>query len=271
MKLTKVLLSFFILNLVGACATKSDKRQLEKDIFEIQTRLLQMEKQQVSTSQKATNSEQSRTATTNAKLDVLDRDLRMMKGEIDALRMGVITGQLPGLTEEEREKSIASTLTSMETRLVALEESTEELLSVIKKLNSKPKKKKSTSISSLKNLQNAFDKKRYTDVKNDATKVAKKLKGQDREQALFLGAESLYKLGNLREAALKFNDFIESKPTKKYLPKAKMRMGDCFKLLGDTTTAKLYYEELITEFPDSSEASTAKELLSKLGSSTTKG
>jgi TolA-binding protein len=44
-----------------------------------------------------------------------------------------------------------------------------------------------------------------------------------------------------------------------------MRIGDCFKNLGDDTTARLYYEELIKEYPKSEEASKARESLAKLG------
>jgi TolA-binding protein len=69
----------------------------------------------------------------------------------------------------------------------------------------------------------------------------------------------------MREAALKFNEFLESKPGKKYLATAKMRIGDCFRHLGDGATAKVYYEELIKEFPDSDEATKAKEGLGDKG------
>ena len=65
----------------------------------------------------------------------------------------------------------------------------------------------------------------------------------------YLYAESLFKLGNLKDAAIEFHDFLDSKPPVKYLPHAKMRMGDCYRHLGDKETASIYYEELITEFP----------------------
>jgi TolA-binding protein len=44
-----------------------------------------------------------------------------------------------------------------------------------------------------------------------------------------------------------------------------MRLGDCFRNLGDAGTAKIYYEELIKEFPNSNEASKAKERLAEIG------
>jgi TolA-binding protein len=69
----------------------------------------------------------------------------------------------------------------------------------------------------------------------------------------------------MRIAALKYNEFLESNPPKNYLPLVKMRLGDCFRNLGDAGTAKIYYEELIKEFPNSNEASKAKERLAEIG------
>ncbi|MFY7927394.1 MAG: tetratricopeptide repeat protein, partial [Oligoflexus sp.] len=69
--------------------------------------------------------------------------------------------------------------------------------------------------------------------------------------------------GQIREAALSFNDFIDSKP-KDNLAVALLRMGDCFKELGDVETAKIYYEELIQKFASSDEAKQAKSKLAKL-------
>ena len=80
----------------------------------------------------------------------------------------------------------------------------------------------------------------------------------------YLYAESLYKLGSLKDAAIEFHDFIDSKPPVKYLPHAKMRMGDCYRHLGDKETAVIYYEELISEYPKTEEADYAKERLAKI-------
>jgi TolA-binding protein len=47
-----------------------------------------------------------------------------------------------------------------------------------------------------------------------------------------------------------------------------MRLGDCFRHLGDNETAKLYYEELIRDFPNTDEAAKAKERLAEKGGGT---
>ena len=44
-----------------------------------------------------------------------------------------------------------------------------------------------------------------------------------------------------------------------------LRMGDCFRHLGDKKTALVYYSELIDRFPKSSEAKQAETHLKRLG------
>ena len=116
---------------------------------------------------------------------------------------------------------------------------------------------------SVADLQKEFDDKHYKWVADDAAKLLRSAEGADKEQARFLVAESYFKLGDFRQAALKYNDFLESKPAKKNVPLAKMHMGDAFRKLGDAETAKVYYEELIKEFPTSDEAAKAKDRLAE--------
>ncbi len=251
-----------IFTLLFGCFTPSEKKQMRKDMFDMQTRLLQLEGQ-LNGDKKAVGESTKRLASTNSQLDKINLDLQRIRGELDTLRVGVVTGQLPG-TEGIQEGSIAANVADMSTRVEALESSMEEILSAIQKAGIKKKTSKRKSVSGIKSLQAAFDKKQFKYVAEDAPGVLKNTKSSDKDDVLFLYAESLYKLGKLRDAALKYNDLLDSKPEKKYMAKAKLRMGDCFRHLGDKVTAKLYYEELISEFPDAEEAGTAKDRLSDI-------
>ena len=75
------------------------------------------------------------------------------------------------------------------------------------------------------------------------------------------------KLNRYKEAALQFNELVELKPAAKSMALAKLRLGDCFKAMGDKDTSKLFYDEVIAKFPDSPEAAKAKK---SLGGSTKK-
>ena len=77
-------------------------------------------------------------------------------------------------------------------------------------------------------------------------------------------AESTFKLGRIRDAALHFNDLAEAGSDKKYLRLAKLRLGDCFRYLGDKQTARLFYQDVVTNFADSEEAKKAAEKLEAL-------
>ncbi len=249
-----------------ACITPSEKKDMKGDIFNVQTRLLNLERQVTDTSKdaKATgDSAAKRLANSASEMDRLAADLQKLHGDMDTLRVGVMTGQMPGVDPAQQENSLAATLIKINERLEAVEESQAELLEALKKAGLSAKKKKERKVGGVDDLEKAYNDKHYKQVIEDGPKVMKDVSGDDKEQTKFLVADSYFKLGKMREAALKFNEFLEAKPGKKYLATAKMRIGDCFRHLGDGATAKVYYEELIKEFPDSEEAGKAKERLAE--------
>lgn len=251
-----------------ACITPSEKRQLHDDVFNVQTRLLNLERLLVDTSKESKASGESATkriATNQAELDRLGREIQQLHGDVDALRVGVVTGQMPGIDPAQQENSLATTIAKLGERLEAIEQSQEELIEALHKAGLKSGKKKDSrkTIASVSEMQQAFDAQHYKQVVDEASHVLKGLEGGERDHARYLLAESFYKLGKLREAALRFNDLMEGKPDAKWMAPAKMRIGDCFRRLGDTATAKVYYEELIKDFPRSDEAVKAKERLAE--------
>jgi TolA-binding protein len=267
---------------LAGCLTPAEEQQLRDDIFGLQTRILQMENQ-LSAQGKEINTATSRQeASVSTRLDKISIELQRIKGDIDALRIGVTTGQLPG-TDPDQEGSVAKTLTQLGERMTAVEENQNKILGVIdksvesgKKSDKKDEKakdkekaakateKKSASLKNLDDLRTAFDKKKFKTIAEEGEKVLGSLKAKkDKQEATYIIAESLYKSGEIREAALKYNDYIESKP-KENMSVALLRMGDCFQQLGDAETAKIYYQELIQKYGSSAEAKQAKNKLAKL-------
>jgi TolA-binding protein len=279
--MTKIAIVTILVSALSGCITPSEKKAMQGDIFNTQTRLLNLEQQLTQSSQEAAKSGEStvkRIANTKAELDRIAKELQEIRGEIDALKQGVSAGALPG-SDPTNENTVAFKLTNLSDRIVAVEEQQMELLDAINKAGkSKAKDKKGGDakksdksaatagpIDSLDDLEGAYDGKKYQAVADAAPKVLKAAAAGDKERVRFLNAEALFKLGKMRDAALKFNELIESNPSKRYLPLAKMRMGDCFRNLGDGSTAKVYYEELIKEFPNSDEAAKAKERMAEIG------
>jgi TolA-binding protein len=87
----------------------------------------------------------------------------------------------------------------------------------------------------------------------------------EKEEFFSIYAESLFKNGDIKEAAIKYNEFLDMKPSKKFLPLAKMRMGDCYRHLGDNDTALIYYNEVIKDFPKSDQGMKSKERVAQIG------
>lgn len=266
--------SIIVVVLLTACMTPREKRQMQQDVFSLQTRLLTMEQSFADNSKvvrSTGDSTSKRIASTRTELDKIQQDIQRIKGDIDMLKIAVRTGRIPG--DATGEESVGARLDSISERLAAVEGEQENVVQAIQSAGGSSKQAKVTKrsnnnarepITSAKSMQTAFDGKRYLHVVEDGPKVIDEASGKSKQQAQFLYAESLYKLGRLRDAALRFSEFVESKPDKKYLPLAKMRLGDCFRHLGDKDTSKIFYEELVQEFPKSPEAEKARERLSEL-------
>ncbi len=252
----------------ASCVTTAQKEKMENDIFTLQTRLLQLESRQKGGSE--TQAIQSRTlATSTSTVEKHDLELRRITGELEAIKIGVVTGELPGTAESS--PSVAKSIKELETRLAAIEEEQKAIVKALEaagqKRGGKPEKSENKAvdkaIASVSDLKKAYDEKKYKAVVADAPAILGKASKSDKSEGLLVFAESLFKLNKLRDAALRYNEYLETGATTQ-LAHVKMRMGDCFRALGDKSTAKVYYEELVNQYPSTAEAIQAKEQLAKL-------
>ncbi len=259
--------------LASACATRAKHAALESDLFVLKKRVLDIEygidatRKEQDTHSSAGN---KRIASVHSRISAIETRLQKITGLLDAMKVGVITGRYPGLSAEH--ESVASTLSDLQARTAALNTTQETLLKEFKALLAlydKKKKvkrsKKRSKITDLAGLKVAFGRQRYSHVFEDAQAVIKRLQGQPtRFEAMYLLAESAFKLGKIRDAALYFNDLVDAGSDKRYLRLAKLRLGDCFSHLGDKKTARLFYQDVANNFADSEEAKTATEKLQAL-------
>ncbi len=255
-----------------ACITPAREREMRNEIFNLQTRLMELERQSrekgeaLSTSSEAAN---QRIASTSSQLEKIHRDLAKINGEIDALKIGVATGKMPGT--DPAEESIGTAILEIQQRLGAIEEKQTAIESALEN-KSASKSAKSTAKDedsgggSAKSIRAAFKAKSYQQVIDGAPDLIAKLKDKKiKLEMMYYLAESFFKLGKLRESALKFNEFIDAGGSGDQLVFSKMRLGDSFRGLGDTATAKLYYEDIIKNHAKSAEAERAKQRLAELG------
>ena len=259
--------------LASACATRAKHAALESDLFVLKKRMLDIE-HSIDTTRKEQDTKSTsgnkRIAGVQGRLDAIETKLQKMTGLLDAVKVGVITGRYPGLSAEH--ESVAGTLSDLQTRTdelsatqATLMKEFKALLALYDKKNKVKRSKKRKKITDLAGLKAAFGRKHYRYVFEDAQAVIKRLQDQPtRFEAMYLLAESTFKLGKIRDAALHFNDLAEAGDDKKYLRLAKLRLGDCFRHLGDKKTARLFYQDVVTNFADSDEAKKATEKLQAL-------
>jgi tetratricopeptide (TPR) repeat protein len=277
-----------------ACQT-SRIEQLEGNLFKQQVKVIELEKDMGEGFDKTLdkgNQVQKQSANLLVQIDRMEASKQHILGELDLLKQAVTTGEIPGekrvdsiaarikLLEistrnlEEQKQSIQksySRMSALDKKITALEKTQIEILQLFSKIekiqafnNTNKKKKKRETLTSLAKLQSAFKKKQYLYIAEDAPAALKKRKGQEFTDVKFIYAESIFKLGRISDAALVFNELITEKYNKRYLPKIQLRMGDCFRLLGDTKAALVYYEELIEKHPHAKEVKYAKKYIPRL-------
>lgn len=274
-----------LIGLLCGCLTPAKEKQFRDDIQNLQARVIQLEsylQERDKNFKSVGDNVTQQIAATSTKMEKMSVELQKVKGDVDAMRVGITTGQFPGI-DPSQEGSLTYTLNNLSERLTQVEADQEEILSAIRKASGGKKdkgaknedkagkgkaesaEKKSPPLSTAQEVRKAFEARKFKKVAEDAPNVLKKVKNKSqKEDVTFVLAESLFKDGQLREAALRYNDFLEMKPGEKSnIPLAKMRLGDCFRQLGDKATAKIYYEELVANHPDSSEAGIAKDRLAK--------
>jgi tetratricopeptide (TPR) repeat protein len=254
----------------SSCVSIRQKREQDETIMAMQTHILQLEDSMNTgrvSEQKTGETRHKLVASAAGDLERLSIEMKRMKGDIDALRIGVETGQLPG-QETQSENSVGNKLADVIARLAALESQQVEFAQALERhpsssIKSPPKKAASSGSENAdsSSVKLAFERKHYKEVVEDAPSILKKEKGRDRLSVLMMYGESLLKLNRPKEAALQFNEVVELKPNDKDMALAKLRLADSFKMMGEKETSQLYYEEVATKFPGTPEGDKAKKAL----------
>lgn len=253
--------------------------EIRKELFNVNTRLLALENE-LQDKQQA-NSRQYVTA--SGRVSQMQEDIQKLKGEVDRLQIGVQKGEIPGMPNNPHEPSVAHQLASIneklhqldlekiatfEDRLIALEKAQNEILTILEKMDTKKKgaSSKKANLNSLKTIEAAFHKKQFQAIVEEAPHLLadKSHHKQDIDKIRYFYSESLFKVGNVRDAAISFGELMKKENLGEYGPKIHLRMGDCFKNLGDKKTAIAYYKKLIEKFPNSTESESAKKQLKTL-------
>ncbi len=263
----KVLMCLAPLTLSG-CFTPKKEKEIKDQIFEVKTKLMELEKVSQEKGQTVDVSRRN-IASTHTEIERINVELQRIKGELESLKIATKTGEIPGSDPEA--DSVGKRIRDLEARVEAVElgSSTKSggagagagAAGAAKVAPSDPKK------ISVNEIRSSFNNKKFSFVIANAEGVLQRLKTKGtKEEVAYYEAESLFRLSRYREAALKFADFGEQYSGSARISYSKLRLGDCFKQLGDAQAAKSYYKEILTKYPKSEEANKAKENLDALES-----
>ncbi len=263
----------FIYLVSSSCVSRST----ENDIASLKSRMIQLEN--TINSGKTSYAEKSDLDSKNilaisSSIEEINIQLQKINGDLDYIKTAIkLSGDSD--TEGDKESSfdssvpIGEVVASLNQKVNSLEEAHTTLLETIKsQIGSSASSSKSgkSTLKSAQDVQQAYIQKKYSLIVNEAPDLYKKVKGkQEKADILYYLAESLFKQGQLNESALKFNELVE---LKQKVSTAKLRLGDVFYKLGDRSTAKLYYQDLVDNHPKSKEARSAKEKLDTISKQT---
>ncbi|MBC61788.1 MAG: hypothetical protein CMP11_04960 [Zetaproteobacteria bacterium] len=263
---------FFLCVLALSSCQGGKVNKLRNDLFRVQTRLLDLEHSssgQDKSSQNSTIHGQQKLASAVLAVDDLSEKLRQLEGQIDALRIGVLTGTIPG--DPLGDHGLSGQLEMLRNSLHTLENTQGQILQLLEQADIKEKKKSSvkkavsrSKLITINEVKKAFKDRRYLHIAEDVPEIL----GTEKDSKIKLDlryfySESLFKLGRLTDAAVAYSELSKETDPFERTAKIHLRLGDCFRFLGDKETAQIYYSELLATFPDSQEARLAKNHLDK--------
>lgn len=273
---------------VSGCLAIESVGQLGEEVFTLQNQVRalqqQLDEQQDIQHSKASESQKNHeiTASLGVQLDDQEQQMILLAGKVNALEN--ILG-MEQLTHGDamavlKARSVIAEIQNIQAEYFSLKEALgssldkmqvamKQLEAKINKLNqtaapqaaspAAPPRATSTPLTTLAQARSAFDKERFRQLTREIPELMTKMsRSSSKEELRYYLCESYYKLGNLEEAVLACDHVLKSEPTKPaYISRAKLRLGDSYRHLGKLEVSRLYYDDVIREFPGSLDAKSA--------------
>ncbi len=172
----------------------------------------------------------------NSRFAEVNSDLRELSGRVDVVenKINIVARQSIERTGGEANRS-----QELEKKLVLMQEEMAKVEGQIIILNQE-----------LQGLKSGRESKTETD-------------GAGKEKNLLESADDHFAKREWKKAILSYQRYRDQNPKSKKFAKATLRIGFSFQELGMNDEAKTFFEEVVSKFPDSSEAKSAKSKLKK--------
>lgn len=272
-RLKRRLLIFSLLALSG-CASKSDMTNLQRDVDEVKSRLLQVDKD-VAGIRSSTREDLDKTLKAYQKdLETLRRGTADIQATIESTKVDnqVLTGKLDdvALLAKKPAEDIALLREDMERRLKAVEERMTKLEKGFEDLQKKGSEAKGKELEQTPDAlyQKALDTFRAGDPAKAREMFSRFIELYPQHDlaanAHYWLGETFYSEKKFDQAILEFQQLIKNYPKKEKVPAAMLKQAMAFRELGDVKSARYVLKKLMEQYPSTEEAQRAKERLKEM-------
>ncbi len=257
------MIPFIFLCLAAGCASRGDVESVQRDSYDLKSRIARLEKDMGGIRQEAREEIQNSvkslrkgSADLQANQDTIRLDIQELSGKLDDLKLQV---QKPSEEKAFQKEEIDRRMAALEDRILKLEKSAGAPADT--------KKAQATETAeglyeSGINLYKAGDMQK---ARETFTRFAERYPKHDlTANALFWTAESYYSEKKYEQAILAYQEVIKNYPKKDKAPGAMLKQAMSFKALGDKKNARYVLKELQETYPRSADAKKAQQLLKSL-------
>jgi tol-pal system protein YbgF len=152
-------------------------------------------------------------------------------------------------------------LKELENRVHELEQAQMAALEAIKKIQAEMPLPDQVEL--YQKAKDDFKNKNYDETIQSLNQYLKNSNGKFYEDGVFLRGESYYAQKNYKKAIVDYSKFPEKMTHSPYMPKALLKIGRSFEAMGSKEDAAAFYQQLIDDYPKSSEAKEAKKRITR--------
>ena len=261
---------------LAGCATREDMMSLQRDVDEVKTRLLQVDREVTGVRSATREDLEKSLATHQQELEQLRRNNADIQATIESTKVDnqVLAGKLDDLTLLTQKPAGDITLLredldrrmkGVEERIGKIEKGVGELQKTLAEAEAKSKEVVLTPEAL---YQQALDTFRAGDAPKARELFSRFLESNPTHDLVanahyWLG-ETFYAEKKFDQAILEFQEIIKNFPKKEKVPAAMLKQAMAFREIGDVKSARYVLKKLQDDFPLSDEAQKAKERLKEM-------
>lgn len=208
------------------------------------------------------------------RLNIVERRLSSLIGEggIDRLSKSVadLDAKLMSIEERIRKlegsievaEEVSDTLSKLKEKLAQVKESIKYLEFELARLRGTPRASKDVNTNGLmKSAEEDIRQGKLDEALTKLSQVASSGRKYDKARFHMLAGDVWFRKGLYKNAIAEWSEIIEGSKNRTLIPRAYLRIAQAFLRLGEEEKAKTFLREIITRFPESPEAKTARSML----------